>query len=320
MIPRRLQVAALIVLALAAAGCLKDVDADPEARLLVEDVDVAAAEVTAGQVRIEVTPTLRNRGGPGSANMTVKAFDTATGLRIARNTTTVQGIPEDGTATPSVLLDVPREDGVRVEVDLGSSDRVRQTARVTVSNLEGLSPTVHSTPLTVGKMDFVVRDVTGGNGSQDVRIETRIYLTNEGGEASDTVRLQAKAREANTSLLGDENWTSVGTVQPGATRIVPVNLTVPDGHNYRVEVALWRDDFVLERGRGAVQLLPTEIREKGTEVEVSDPDVRDFQRDDEREAGEGARADGAGVPGPGAGLVAAAALGAALLARRGDPR
>lgn len=328
MIPRRLLVLSLAVLAVAASGCLRDVDAEPESRLAVEDVDVEATRVTTGRVALEVTPTLLNRGGPsGQVNVTVKAYDKATGLLLTTNRTTVASIPADATRSPSLGIEVPRKNGVRIEVELGPTQRIRKVARLTVSNLAGLSPTVHDTPLSIGTMDFVVREVTGSeaNGTQRVRIETRIYLTNEGADASEPLRVQVKAREANTSLLGDENWTDVGSVVPGATRIVPVNLTVPDGHNYRVEVALWRDSFVLERGRDAVQLLPTSLREAGTELQVSDPNVRRFEdppggRGDDRPDDGGAPAGGAGVPGPGAMMVAAAAAGAALLVRRGGRR
>lgn len=323
-------VLAVLLTATAAAGCLRDFEDGERSRLRIEDVDVAAPTVTTGKVTLDVAPTLVNRGGEtGTINVTVKAYDDQTGLLVDTATTSLGTVPEEVTREPTLTVETPREHGVRLRVEIHEDDQLVQTGQVTVSNLGGLQPTVHDTPLGVGQMDFLVRDVSGGNGSaQDVRIETSVYLTNEGEEASDPVRMQAKAREAETSLLGDETWVSVPTVAPGATHVASVNLTVPDQHNYIVQVALWDGDFILERGRGTVQLLPQEIQQEGEEIVVSDPDVRDFVREDEdrrresgadRDVSDGADgSEAAGAPGPGVGLAAAAlAAGAAAATRLG---
>lgn len=332
--PRRRWVLILaVLLAATAAGCLRDFE-DPQerSRLSIADVDVAAPKVTTGTVTLDVSPTLVNGGDEtGEVNITIKAYDGQTGLLQDRTSVSLGTVPEETTVSPTLTVEVPREHGARIRVEVHESDQLRQTGRVTVSNLAGLDSTVHDTPLGIGEMDFLVRGVSGGNGSnQEVRIETRVYLTNEGDGASDPVRMQVRAREADTSLLGDEAWTRVPAVPPEATRLASVNLTVPDEHNYVVQVALWQDDFVLERGRGIVQLLPREVQQEGEEIVVSDPDVEDFvqpgaDRGAGGDRGAGDAPDGGGqgaAPGPGTALAAAAVLAAALLARArrgGDP-
>jgi PGF-CTERM protein len=48
----------------------------------------------------------------------------------------------------------------------------------------------------------------------------------------------------------------VESIQPDATRVSSVSLSVPDQYNYVVEVLVWKNDTIVKRGEGYVRLRP----------------------------------------------------------------
>jgi hypothetical protein len=121
-------------------------------------------------------------------------------------------------------------------------------------------------------MDFLVRKAEGSA----VKIQTDIYLTNEGLSTSENYRMLIKAREMDTHLIADKIWTSTGSFAPDATVIRSVNLTVPDNYNYVVEVLLWDGDTIIKRGEDYVQLNPMIEIDKDTELKTRYVDTEDF--------------------------------------------
>lgn len=318
---RRFVLVLAVLLLLPASGCLRDFDEqDPENRVHLRSIDVSAPEVTSGSVLLEVTTTLDNRGADSDPiSLVVKAFSLTTGFLEVTESTPNRTIAEDKTVPVPVTLDVPRRSGYRIEVQVYEDGRVVETGRVEVSNVAALEPTVHETGVEIETMEFLVRNVSENR----VRIESQIYLTNEGAADSRRLRLQVKARDVETGLLADQAWIDVDAVPPEETRIREVDLEVPDGHNYAVEAVLWDDNLTVERGEDTVQLLPKTVQASDEEIVVSDPQIEDFVRDD---TGRSDDADGnreppsdvAETPGPGlaAGLAALAVTAIALARRR----
>lgn len=314
----------LVVLVLASLvvtpGCLRDFE-EPS-RIRIRGIDVAAPTVASGRATLEVTTTLDNAGGASAPlRLEVKAYSTQTGLRVARNATDVGSLDGETTQEVRTRLEVPRRDGVRIEVVLFEEDQATRTGRVTVDNVGALEPNLRSTGLSIRSIDFHVEEVGPGNDSRRVRIDARVYVTQEGSARSGTVEMQVKAREVSTDLIADERRRDVGDVGPEETRIFPVTLDVPDGFNYEVEAVLWDGAFIVERGSGHVQLLPERTVQEGEEIVVSDPDLRDLQSPD-RDGGSSASDDGAEptVPGFEVPAIVVSAVAAALWMATGRKR
>lgn len=312
-----------VLLAAPLTGCVRDFDdPGPENHVSLRGIDVAAPEVTTGTVTLLVNMSLDNRNARSEpVHLVVKAFDANTGFLVETQRTRNMTLGEDKTVPVELRLHVPRKSGYRIEVEVFEGGRIVETGRVTVRNVDALEPTVHETALAVEQLEFIVRNVSASR----VQIEAQVYLTNEGAEPSRPLRLQAKARDVDTGLLADQAWGTVPVVEPGATRIHAVNLTVPEDHNYVVEATLWDGNFTVEKGQGTVQLLPKMTKKANEEIVVSDPKIEDFVRERGDQEGReraadrpsGAREAVSETPGPGAlAALAAIAGAAALLARR----
>lgn len=322
---RRLALVLALLLVLPASGCLRDFDEQrPENRVHLRGIDVAAPHVSSGSVLLEVNTTLDNRGADSDPiSLVVKAFDQRTGFLQVTETTSNRTIAEDKTVSIPVTLDVPRRSGYRIEVQVHEDGRIVETGRVTVSNVAALEPTIHETSVAIPTMEFLVRNVSENR----VRIESQIYLTNEGDDDSRPLRMQVKARDIETGLLADQAWRDVASIPPEETRIHEVDLEVPDEHNYAIEAVLWEGNLTVERGEDTVQLLPTTTKKADEDIVVSDPRIEDFLDEDRGRDGDaadrGARAptesgDHAETPGVGvlAGLAVLAATAIALSRRR----
>ncbi len=321
----RLALVALLVLAMPLAGCIKEAGSmEPGNHIRVRDIAVAAPQVTSGSVTLAVNVTLDNwQADSDPVRVVVRAFNTNTGFLVE----TVEARPglldQDKTVPVEVTLEVPREDGYRIEVDVYEDGQVVQEGQVTIRNVGALQPTLHETSLAFGTMDFIVRNVTGNR----VVIETKVYLTNEGDGPHRPLDLQVKAREAQTRIIADEDRTRVAGIGPEETQAATVQLEVPDGHNYQIEALLWDGNRTVERGQAVVQLLPTMTQPEGQEIVVSDPQIEDFIRGDRGAQAPSDRADGRSgdgafeeaqdsTPGPGMILAVLAVAGAALVAHR----
>lgn len=275
---------ALAVLALLAstAGCLREYE-DPH-HLRVVNIDLAPARVLARELTLGVNVTLDNRGGgaTGNVELIAKAYSESTGFLLAEDRNAVGTIPGDTTREIPMRVQVPREGSVRVDVSVLEDGQGQQSASVHARNLGVLEPEVVDTGVRVSGIDFVVTSIDGeGTGRNDtdsarVRVQSDLYLTNEGNAPSEALRVQVKAREVTTQLVADVAWLDAAGIVPGSTSIRSVNLTVPDGYNYVFEILTWRGDVIVARNEGTVQLAPTFQKPADQDVVTTNPDVRDF--------------------------------------------
>lgn len=312
-----------LVVPAALAGCLRDPDEFQENFVRIHGIDVSAPEVSSGSVLLVVNTTLDNAfGESGPIRLVVKAYDTATGFLTLTEEARPGMLDEDRTVGVEVELRVPRAQGYRIDVAVHEDGQLVQTGQVVVRNVDALEPTLHETDLRFEGIDFLVTNVSSGR----VRIEAKVQFTNTGDAPSSSLRMEVKARDLATRLLGDEAERTVPRIGPEETQEVAVTLEVPDRRNYEVEVVLWDGNVTVERGMGTVQLLPTIEKPKDTELVVTEPHIEDFVRNDR---GAAESADGAfdrrghslneqaeEAPGPGVLLVFSLVAGVAALTRR----
>ncbi|MEA1869700.1 MAG: hypothetical protein U9N09_06120 [Euryarchaeota archaeon] len=261
----------ILLVSLMTCGCLRDFE---ESRLRVTDIDILPERVTSTSVLLNVTTYIENNGNgeSGEAKLILKAFDSASGLLVGETTITAGSIDKDKTIPVSQRISVEREGGYRIDVVLFEDDERLRQRSVQISGIGDLTPNVHDIGIKIQEMDFLVENVTGSR----VAIGVDIYLTNEGDFTSEDLPMLVKAREVDAGLLADKVWTSTGNIEKEKTIINGCNISVPDNYNYIVETLIWRNDTIVERGEGVVQLNPKRTIPEDEEIVSSDIRVRDF--------------------------------------------
>jgi hypothetical protein len=240
----------LICLAVLAfsAGCLK------ESSVAVTDITVGADKVTGAEVILNVTTEVQNTYGvsSGISRVQLKAYDTTSGLVVAEQTGDAGflGIRGSGSATQTIVL--PRTGSYRLVSTVFENGQRKGQGEKTVYNLERLTPDIQETGLSITDIDFLVRKVAGDKAT----IQTDIYFTNDNRVPSGAFDIEVKAKEEDARLLADKQRAHVESIQPDATRVSSVSLTVPDQYNYVVEVLVWKNDTIVRRGEGYVRLRP----------------------------------------------------------------
>jgi|LGOV01.1.fsa_nt_gb hypothetical protein len=264
----------IILVSLMTCGCLRDFE---ESRLRVTDIDISPERVTSTIVLLNVTTYIENYGdeGSGEAKLLLKAFDSASGLLVGETTTTAGSIDKGKTLPVSQLIDVAREGGYRIDVVLFEDDERLRQRSVQISGIGDLTPNINDIGIGIQEMDFLVENVTGSR----VAIGVDIYLTNEGDFTSEDLPMLVKAREVDAGLLADKVWITTGSVEKEKTMIKSCEISVPDGYNYIVEALIWKNDTIVERGEGVVQLNPKRTIPADEEIVSSDIRVRDFMEE-----------------------------------------
>ena len=268
-----------ILISLTACGCLEDFE---ESRLRVTDIDISPERVTSTEVVLNVTTYIENcgDGGSGDAKLLLKAFDSASGLLVSQTTTSAGSIDKDKTLPVSQLINVEREGGYRIDVVLFEDEKRLRLRTVQIYGIGDLDPNVYDIGLKVQEIDFLVKNVTGSR----VTIGVDLYLTNEGDSTSEDLSMLVKAREVDAGLLADKVWISTGNIKRETTIIRSCDIVVPDDYNYIVEVLIWKNDTIVERGAGVVQLNPKRTIPKDEEIVSSDIRVEDFMPEPEERA------------------------------------
>jgi PGF-CTERM protein len=237
----------LAVLALS-AGCLKD------SSVAVTGITVGADKVTGAEVILNVTTEVQNTYGvsSGISHVQLKAYDTTSGLVVAEQTRDAGflGIRGSGSATQTLVL--PRTGSYRLVSTVFENGQRKGQGEKTVYNLERLTPDIQETGLSITDIDFLVKKVAGDR----VTIQTDIYFTNDNRVPSGAFDIEVKAKEEDAKLLADKQRAHVESIQPDATRVSSVALSVPDQYNYVVEVLVWKNDTIVKRGEGNVRLRP----------------------------------------------------------------
>jgi hypothetical protein len=285
----------IILISLTACGCLKDFE---ESRLRIGDVDISPEQVTSTEVVLNVTTYIENYGdgGSGDVKLLLKAFDSASGLLVAQTTTSAGSVRKGKTLPVSQLINVEREGGYRIDVVLFEDEKRLRLRTVQVYGIGDLNPNVYDIGLKVQEIDFLVKNVTGSR----VAIGVDLYLTNEGDFTSEDLPILVKAREVDAGLLADKVWITTGEIEREKTIINSCEISVPDDYNYIVEALIWKNDTIVERGEGVVQLNPKRTIPKDEEIVSSDIRVEDFMEEAaEMEEMEYLRAEGATKKTPG---------------------
>ncbi|MCK4458955.1 MAG: hypothetical protein KAU52_04435 [Methanosarcinales archaeon] len=273
----------ILIISLMTCGCLRDFE---ESRLTIAETDISPERVTSTDVLLNVTTYVENRGDgeSGEAKLILKAFDSASGLLVGETTTSAGSIDKDKTLPVSQLISVGREGGYRIDVVLFEEDRRLRRQSMQISGIGDLTPNIHDIGIRIQEMDFLVKNVTDSR----VVIGVDLYLTNEGDSTSENLSMLVKAREVDAGLLADKVWITTGSIKKETTIIRSCEIAVPDGYNYIVEALIWKNDTIVERGEGVVQLNPKRTIPKDEEIVSDKIRVDDFMPEPEsRDYGEG---------------------------------
>ncbi len=251
---------------------------EDESHLSITSMDISVESVRTSYVVINVTTYIENNGGSsGNTSILLKAFNTETDLLEMQRLDEIGVIENEKTISISQALELPKMDGYRIIATIFEDDEKKSSGGVTLQNLEELQTDVMDIGIEIEEMDFIVREVDRGQ----VMIQNDIYLTNEGRATSADYQVLIKAREMDTRLIVDKIWTHTGEIEPETTIIQTVKLTVPDQHNYIVEVIVWKNDTIVKRGEDHVQLRPEMMMEENTRIETKNIETSSFVQEEE---------------------------------------
>lgn len=279
-------------------------------------MDISADHTGAAFVDLNITTYIEKYQGDTAKNtsLLLKAYSRESGLLEAQKKIELGVLKKGDTKSVSQVLTLPKTGGYDLHSVLFEENVQKGDGEIKVYNLDALPAEVQEIGLEIPEMDFRVKEVEG----RKVLVENDIYLTNEGRETSKDFRMLVKVREMDAGLLADKVWTHTGEIRPEATVIQSVNLTMPDQYNYIVEVLLWNNDTIVERGEGYIQLSPViEVKERNTtqarEIQTSEFEnvVETGMIPEEESTAEGESAPGFNLP-----LSAILLCSAAILRRR----
>ena len=240
---------ALVLIALVVtSGCLK------ESAVAVIGINVGAEKITGSQVTLNVTTDVENTYGvsAGITRVQLKAYETETGLVVVEKTGDAGFLGVRGAGSVSQTIVLPKKGSFKLESTVYENDQRKGRGEITVYNLERLTPDNQEPGLLISDIDFLVKSVSGGR----VSIQTDIYFTNENPVENGPFDVEVKAKEVDAHLLADKQRTHVELIRPEATAVSSVTLSVPDQYNYVVEVLVWKNEAIVKRGEGIVQLRP----------------------------------------------------------------
>jgi hypothetical protein len=229
-------------------GCLK------ESSVEVTGITVGAEKVSGAEVSLNVTTEVQNTYGvsSGISRVQLRAYDTTSGLVVAEQTSDAGFLGIRGSGSVSQTIVLPRTGSYRLVSTVFENGQRKGQGEKTVYNLERLTPDIQETGLSISDIDFLVKKVAGDRAT----IQTDIYFTNDNRAPSGAFDIEVKAKEEDAKLLADKQKAHVESIQPDATRVSSVALSVPDQYNYVVEVLVWKNDTIVKRGEGNVRLRP----------------------------------------------------------------
>lgn len=307
----------LLIMASAAvsSGCIKDFE--ESSNYGITDIEISADSIKSSYAELNVTAYIENRGGDSKENTTllIKAFSEQTGLLELSQETQTGIIGKGSTKAVSQSLVLPKDGSYRLMLILYEGEHKKADSRITIRNLSGMPTDLQDVGIQISSMDFMVKNVTAGK----VIMENDIYLKNEGTKTTNDYRVLVKAREIDARLIADKEWTSTGRIEPEATAIRAVSLTVPDGYNYVVEISVWNGDTLVKTGEDYVQLNPQKVISKQQTVQTKTIQTSDFVIEESfgEEPLEYGTMEEEESPGFGSVLAAISILAALLITRRG---
>ncbi|KAF5413956.1 MAG: hypothetical protein C5S48_10330 [Candidatus Methanogaster sp.] len=261
----------VVLLSVISCGCIRDFE---RSELGISDIDISVESVASATVLLNVTTYIKNRGDCSEdAQLILKAFDLESGLLVDREAVAVGSVLKRKTRSASQTVKVGRDGGYRIEVVLFEDEQKVDQRTKKISGIGDLTPNVYGIGLRIPEMDFLVKNVTGSK----VTIGVDLYIMNEGVATSEDLRILIKAREIDAGLLADKTWITTGVVKKETTVIRSADIVVPDDYNYIVEALIWKNDTIIERGQGVVQLNPRRMIPEKEKVISEDIDVEDFR-------------------------------------------
>lgn len=324
-------VAASLVAAAVVPGAIADSEPDPvrPGHLSIQEVAIEPGTVSGGSATLQVDTRLDHWGGK-SKNVTVRvrAVHLDSGLVETTSETAVEPITDDREVSVVQNLSVERSGGYRVETVV-----YRDGARIAdgskeVEGVGTLTPEYARTSVRFhwqGGDGLPPVEYTVANADNDsATLDVSTFLTNEGDDSSEQLRVVFTARQADSNVVADRTAVEVGTIRPGRTATPNVQLTVPDGYNYYLDAVLWKDGVIVGTTRSVANLNPTETVRANETVREVGIEVGDFEGDGSGSPNNGGpettveyeSGGSGGIPGFGVGVAVVALVGTLLLARR----
>ncbi|WP_049969658.1 DUF7490 domain-containing protein [Haladaptatus cibarius] len=292
--------------------------------LQIEDVAIEPGSVSGGTATLAVETRLEHRGGPAeNVSVLVRAIHADSGLV---ETTTRQDVPTiEGEREASVTqnISVERRGDYRIEtVVFRDGERIAEGAKE-VNGVGTLKPAYAETSVNFHWQDSAsefppIEYSIADAGDEQTTLNVSSYLTNQGDNPSENVRVVFTARQADSNIVADRVSVPVGEIEAGRTASPSASLSVADDYNYYLDAVLWKDGVVVGSARSAANLDPTErlsVNETNREIDLS---VSDFSGDNSPNAATEATttSNDSGQPGFTALTSVAALLVAGAIARR----
>jgi len=262
----------IISFSMASGGCLKDFERPSS--YTITDMEISADDIKSSYVDFTITTYIDNMGADSKENTTLmlKAFNKDNGLLELSKEEQVGIIEEDSTALVDQIIRIPKKGNYRIEATLFEGNKRKAFSQISLYDLENLATDLEDIGIEIDGIDFIVKGVT----EKGVVIENDIYLKNEGADTSSNYKMLVKAREIDSRLIASKKWTYTGKIEPEATVIKSVNLTVPDNYNYVVEVVIWKGNTIIKKGEDYVQLNPERTIDRDQRVEKKQIRTEDF--------------------------------------------
>lgn len=271
----------IVLVSATSSGCLRDFDEQESSHLGIRDVELSADSVKSTYAWLNVTTYVENMGADSDSNATVvlKVFNKNTGLLEKKQEARIGPIEQWETKAVSQSISLLKSEDYRISTTIMDDGQLSYERKMTLTGLDTLQNDMHDTGIQIETIDFLVRETS----SKGVVIQNDIYLKNEGLETSRDYKILIKAREMDARLVADKEWISSGEIKPEETAIRSVNLTVPAGYNYVVEISVWDGNTIVNTDEDYMQLNPEEVIDKDQLVQNKDINTADFLVEDEED-------------------------------------
>lgn len=240
-----------------AGGCLK------ESSLYVSEIHATAEHVGPASVTLNITSLVKNTYGypQGPATVTLRAFDSQSGLLVDEKTTPAGTIGRSESRTVSQAVTLQKKGSYRFEVAVFERDIPKASEKLEINNLELLPADTGVNTIDIRDIDFRVTGVSADKATIDVGV----YFTNTGSSPSLPCDVEIRAREKDARLTADRQWVKLDAIPKESTVIAGSPITVPDKYNYEVDVLIWKNGSIVKEGQGLVQLRPGTAVPAGTQ-------------------------------------------------------
>jgi PGF-CTERM protein len=280
---------------------------EPPARLDVGEMTLSAGEVTGETATLETTVFLRHDGGSAdNVTVVVRATDADSGLVVDTTRRDLGTVANEGEREVPLSVTVPREGGYEVETLLYVDGERVDAASASVRGVGALRPPYAASTVRFHEfprrpsVEYRVADVANDRATLNVTS----YLTNGGDDPESGLRLEVTARQADSEVVAGRSEARPGDLPAGRTARPGVEVTVPDGYNYYLDVTLWRDGVIIDSTRAAANLDPEETLSVNETRRAVAFEASDFETGGQASRG-GPSAEESAGDGPGMGPAAA---------------